>query len=88
MITIFNRMELKITYSMKEQMDLREFLTSKNIDYSIKVINRKSPSPFASGSRARSGTIGEKLDLSYEYIFYVKKQDYVHAQSVLREMKH
>ncbi len=86
MITIFNRTELKITYCMKEQMDLREFLASKNIDYSIKVVNRKSPSPFASGARSRTGTIGEKIDLSYEYIFYVKKDDYALAQAALREM--
>ncbi len=87
MITIFNRKELKITYSMKEQADLREFLASKNVDYSIKVVNRKSPSPFAAGTRARTGTIGEKIDLSYEYIFYVKKEDHAYAQSLLREMK-
>ncbi len=85
MITIFNRKELTITFSMKRQLDVREILTNNKIDYSIKTINRKSPSPFSSGTRARTGTFGENLETSYEYIFYVKKEDYEQARHILNE---
>ncbi len=35
MITIFNRKELAITYSMKEQARIRDILTAEGIDYII-----------------------------------------------------
>lgn len=79
MIHIFNRKELYITYSMQSQAKIRNVLAENGIDYHVKVVNRKSPSPLAAGSRARTGTFGEKLELEYEYIFYVKKEDYERA---------
>ena len=79
MITILNRKELVITYSMEEQAKIRSTLSQNNIKYSVKVVNRKSPSPFAAGTRAKTGTYGEKLELEYEYIIYVHKKDYENA---------
>ncbi|MFI3175160.1 MAG: hypothetical protein R3Y53_08215 [Bacillota bacterium] len=84
MITIFNRKELTITFSMKIQSEVRETLQANHIEYSIKTINRKSPSPLSAGTRASTGTFGENLDLAYEYIIYVKKQDYEHASYLIR----
>lgn len=86
MITILNRKELTITFSMKKQWEVRDILQAHNIDYSIKTINRKSPSPFSTGSRARTGTLGESLEMSYEYIIYVRKQDYEEASHLIKFM--
>lgn len=80
MITIFNKKELCITYSMKEQSDIRYALASNKIDYQIRTINRMSASPFSSGQRARSGSLGNNKDLNNEYIFYVRKVDYDNAK--------
>lgn len=83
MLTIFNRKELCIVFSMKEQANIRESLAVNNIEYSMKTINRSSPSPFASGSRGRSGTFGQDMDLNYEYVFYVNKKDYELAKNAI-----
>lgn len=85
MITIFNRKELVSTYSMGEQAKVRNILADNHIDYFVKTINRKSSSPLAAGTRARTGTFGENLDLEYEYIIYVKKQDFKEAQHLLKK---
>lgn len=83
MITIFNRKELISTYDMKKQAEVRDLLSQFKIPYSIKVINRKSPSPFDAGSRARTGTLGENLQLEYQYIIFVRKEDYDKADAVI-----
>jgi len=83
MLTIFNRKELCIVFSMKEQSNIRESLSNNNIDYRIRTINRMSPSPFSGGTRGRTGSFGQNMDLNYEYIFYVHKKDYDLAKSIL-----
>lgn len=83
MITILNRKELINTFSMTKQSEIRSILKNNKIDYVIKTINRKSPSPFSAGSRARTGTFGENMDVMYEYIIYVKKQDYEQAYHLI-----
>lgn len=82
MITIFNRRELLTTFSMAEQAAIRELLADNDIDYYIKTINRGSAS-FMSDTRSAVGAFGQKLDLSYEYIIYVRRADYEHARSLL-----
>lgn len=84
MITIFNRKELMITYSISKQADIRSVLSKEQVPYIIKVINRKSPSPFAPGSRAYTGTFGENLNLEYEYIIYVRNKDYEKASYLIK----
>lgn len=84
MITIFNRREVCITYSMQEQSEIRTLLADSGIDYSVKVVNRKSPSPADAGSRARTGTFGEDLSKMYEYIFYVHKDDMEKAKHMIQ----
>lgn len=84
MITIFNRKELYITYSMQEQSEIRELLNRHGIDYYLKTINRKSPSPMGAGSRARTGSIGEDYTKMYEYIFYVHKDEILKAKEIVQ----
>ena len=84
MITLFNRREAYITYSMQEQSVIRSLLAQNGIDYSVKVINRKSPSPADAGSRARTGSFGENPGLMYEYIFYVHKDDIEKARRIVQ----
>ncbi len=83
MITIFNRKEVYLTYSMREQAKIRDILSRNNIKYHVKTINRMSPSPFASGTRARAGSFGQNTDLNYEYIIYVHRKDYEQAKYVI-----
>jgi len=74
MITIFNRKELTITYSMEQQAKIRELLSAHKIDYYLKVVNR---------NRARTGSFGLNMAVAYEYIFFVQKKDYAWAQAIL-----
>lgn len=83
MITIFNRRELLVTFSMEKQAELRERLKENRIDYSLKVVNRSGASVLGS-SRARFGTFGQNMKLAYEYVFYVHKNDYDRAVAVMR----
>ncbi len=83
MINIFNRKELCIVFSMAEQSNIRQTLSENDIEYQIKTINRLASSPFASGTRSRSGSFGQNMDLNYEYIFFVYKKDYDKAKRIL-----
>lgn len=85
MITIFNRKELYMTYDMNVLANVRNLLADHNIDYDYKFIDRKSPSPMAAGSRARTGTAFEKREIEVQYYIYVHKNDYEKAKAVLRE---
>lgn len=85
MITIFNRKEITLTYSMSEQAKIRDKLSQGNIKYYVKTINRMSPSPFAGGTRSRTGSFGQNMDLNYEYIIYVHKKDYEEAKYVINK---
>lgn len=84
MITVFNRKELLVTLSMEVQAQARGKLEDRGIDYTIKTINRKSPSAFGD-TRARTGTFGENLAMEYEYIIYVKKDDYDKALGAIND---
>jgi hypothetical protein len=82
MITILNRRELTITFSMEQLSKIKAALDSKQINYIVKTINRNSPSVF-SDTRARNGSLGQNMNMTYEYIIYVHKNDYDYAQSIL-----
>lgn len=83
-VTLFNRKELLVTFDSKRQAQVRNLLSVGNIDYQIKVVNRKSPSPLGGGERAQTGTFGEKLEQEYEYIIYVPKEEYERAKYLIR----
>ena len=84
MITILNRTELLHTFSMQRQAQVRNAFDQQKIDYALKTINRKSPSPLAAGSRAKTGTLGENLEMNLEYVVYVKKEDYDRASLLIQ----
>ena len=83
MLNFINKKELISVYSIKEQARIRDILASNGIDYEIKVINRKSPSPLGGGTRATTGTYGENLDIMYQYVIYVNKKDIERAKQVI-----
>lgn len=83
MIIIFNRRELICTFGMKEQGIIRNTLSQNGIDYTCKVINRRSSSPLGTGTRGYTGVLGEQTGLEREYIFYVKKNDYERARELV-----
>ncbi len=83
MLTIFNRKELISTLSMKHQSEIRKELQVNGIKYKCKVINRNSASPFSS-SRVRTGSLGQNMDIAYEYTFFVHKQDYERAKNLIQ----
>lgn len=83
MITIFNRKELILTYSMKTQADARMLLSQSKIPYKITTksigdthsVRGHSGVPFGSGLSS---------DLLYEYRIFVHKNDYEKACAVLQ----
>lgn len=84
MITIFNRKELCVTTSMEKKSKICSVLSDNKVDYTVKTVNRTSSSPLSAGSRGRTGTLGINSDVVYEYIIYVKKEDFdkaVHLMS-------
>lgn len=85
MITIFNRKELCIVFSMEEQTRISGILSTNNIDYYLRTINRMSPSPFSMGARGRRGTFGQNMDFNYEYIFYVHKKYFETAKYLINK---
>lgn len=69
MITIFNRKEILITYTLEEIAKVRDSLVTQNIDY---IIVTKSHYSY-----------GYTHGLSYEYRIYVKRKDYDLAYAVV-----
>ena len=83
MLHILNRKELTVTFSMEEQARVRQLLQDHGIGYSVKTVNRGSPSPFAAGDRIRTGSFGNRLSDMYEYVLYVHKSDYERAKALI-----
>lgn len=82
MITIFNRKELTTTFSMEQQAKVRNILSQNNIKYIVKTVNRTTSSVLGT-TRSKTGTLGQNIKLSYEYIIYVHKNDYDKAKSII-----
>ena len=80
MITIFNRAELTMTYSMDEQARVRNILADNGIDYTVKIHN-----PNAGGTQRRSSGFMLNQDYLYEYHIYVRKKDLDYAQHLIRK---
>lgn len=78
MLTIFNRKELIVTFSMERQAQIRKMLSINEIDYTISIVNRNSPSTFIN-TRMRTG----QNALDYVYIIYVHKNDYDLATAII-----
>lgn len=84
LLELFGWKELTSTYSLEEQAHVRTALAGLGIGYKLKTVNRSSPSAISPSRRACTGTYGENQALSYEYLFYVKKQDLDAARGALR----
>lgn len=76
MITIFNRREVAITFSMTEQVRIRERLAARHIRYVVRVVSRNQ-------HRGRIGGFGQNMDINNEYIIYVHKKDYELTRGIL-----
>ena len=84
MITIFNRKEVCITYDMKRQAEIRNILQGANIDYIIRTKNRTETMLVRGGTRAYTGSWGNRQMMDYEYHIYVHKDDYERALYLMR----
>lgn len=74
MLTIFNRKEVLVTYSVKDQADAREILRNQGIQYRVK-----------SGSSRTSRNPLAGVDSVYEYRIYVHKDDWARAKYYLAQ---
>ena len=82
MLHHFNRRELMAIFRMEEQARIRMALHDAGIDSSAKTVNRTSPSPLSPGTRGRTGSLGISVNDMYEYIIYVRKDDYEKSRMV------
>lgn len=87
MITIFNRKMIFTSFSMESQADVRNLLDNNGIRYYVKVVNRRSASPFANGTRSRTGSFGEDFSHMYEYVIYVHKKDFESANKCIQDQR-
>ena len=85
MITIFNRKEVCITYDMNRQAEIRYLLQGAGIDYIIRTKNRTKTMLVRGGTRAYTGTYGNRQMMDYEYHIYVHKDDYEEALHLIHK---
>lgn len=83
MLTVFNRKELLTTWSMEEQIRVREVLAKNGIDYRIRTVNPSARSTAASSGRSRMGSCGVNSDCAYQYYIYVHRRDYDRARAMI-----
>ena len=57
MLAIWNRRELVTVLTMQEQSDILSALRDAGLDYTVKAIDRSSPSALNPGTRADFGTM-------------------------------
>lgn len=77
--------ELRTTFSLEEQAQMRKDLEEQGVDCRVKAVNRDSPSSFAAGTRSRHGTLGENQQLACQYILQVRPEDWEQADFLLRQ---
>lgn len=87
MITIFNRKELVLTYSMKTQADARMLLSQNKIPYKITKKNIGDIHSVRGHCGVPFGRGGLSSDLLYEYRIFVHKNDYEKACAILQGKK-
>lgn len=81
MITIFNRREVYMGFSIEKFAEIRNILSDNHTKYDYKLAGQGSSGLF--GSRESLGFIGENLIYAYEYHVYVHKNDYDQAIYVI-----
>jgi len=87
LITIFNRKELYITYSMEEQARIRNLLSSHNIDYTLSTLSVYDILSILANTMQSSprGAYGRRDFNQTQYRFYVKKSDYDEALAIMNK---
>ncbi|MGI5824260.1 MAG: hypothetical protein ACOX7J_01690 [Bacillota bacterium] len=73
MLTIFNRREVLLTYSVKDQADAKEILDNNGIKYRVK----------SSTNKNGSARFGRGVDNAFEYRILVHKDDWPKAKYLL-----
>ena len=82
-MNFFTRRELITTFDLKRLDQVKCALRAHGIRYYIKTVNRRSPSPFAPGTRGYTGTAFEKMQYEYTYYVYVHKNDWETARELI-----
>ena len=76
MLTIFNRKEVFVTYSVKDQSDAREILRNYGIEFKVKTrSNQRGITPM--------GGFGQNVSNAAEYRIFVHKKDVPRAKYYL-----
>lgn len=83
MITLFNRREVLLTYSLQAQSDARNALQAAGIDY---IVRTKNTMNHHGAARAHTGSFAQRMDAAYEYKIYVHKADYAKARMAIGAM--
>jgi len=73
MLTILNRKELCITFSLQQQSKIRASLTKNHITYTVNEITPSAPG---------LGTVDLDKECISQYIIYVHKDDFEKAKFV------
>ena len=83
MISIFNRAQLPPLFDPARRDSLCRALDQAGIEYTVKTVDRSSPSALNFGSRERGGTLLHQMEQNWYYLVYVKKSDWEAAQRLL-----
>lgn len=75
MITIFNRREVYRTDSQDNQVKTRVLLAESDVQFSMKTVRKASS----------KGDTKKSPDGIYDYVFYVKKENYDRADYLIRK---
>ncbi len=81
MLTVFNRQELAVTFSLQEMIRIQNLLAENGLEYKVKTFLQHRI------DRARTGSMGMNPDEMYEYIIYVCKEDYETAMHLIHTKK-
>ena len=88
MITIFNRVELFLTYDLSRFNQVRDTLEGAGLDYIYRSKDLTSPTMWeglcGGSSRGRTGTFGKNDGAWVEYKLYVRRKDLDWARAILR----
>lgn len=79
MLTVFNRQELTVTFSLQELNRIQNVLAENGLEYKIKSFLKHGV------ERARTGSMGMNPEQMCEYIVYVHKDDFEMAARLLRK---
>lgn len=80
---IWERKEVYMGLSAQKFYIVRDMLAGSGIPYTYRLVNNSHAS-FLASRRARTGTFGERNDLSVTYYVYVHKNDYDRACAALK----